>query len=235
MRSWIVVSLILLVVAAALAIPLSFVNLFGHEGGHGLLVVPAILLNREVPVIGGEGENPFRNFPPAALFFMLSFPLGVMADALVAWLAYRNARRYRQPASLRGMFLLALCLGLATMTAKSALSNLLTGQDFSFLWRALHLPFPGNDALGWAIKAVAYLGLPLYLGLHKGFALPQALFVGIGAYGGGYLAGTWFLPGLAPWLMGHFFWLFIIGLPVLLVEVAALLAHPLPCREVEAG
>lgn len=48
---------------------LSFITAFAHERGHGILIVPAIILNREIPVmpISVESEqetlqeNPFRN------------------------------------------------------------------------------------------------------------------------------------------------------------------------------
>ncbi|MGC1120712.1 MAG: hypothetical protein WBA22_06420 [Candidatus Methanofastidiosia archaeon] len=40
--------LILLVIIAA-APALTFITVFAHEGGHGLLTVPAILLNGQMP------------------------------------------------------------------------------------------------------------------------------------------------------------------------------------------
>jgi len=197
-----------------IAVPLSFVNFFEHEGGHGVLVVPAIALNGEIPAVGVEGENPFKNFPAAAILFLLSVPLGVLADGLVCLLSYRNARRYRNPANMQQAFLSALFLAFSLMTLKSALSNLLTGEDFSFIWIALGLPFHGNEILGYAIRAMAFLVFPIYLSLKRGFWLIESLAISIGALIGSYLAGAWLLPLMSDWLMAHFFWLFLIGLPV---------------------
>ena len=70
---------------------LSFITVFAHEGGHGLLIVPAIILNREIPVMpmseeskqGALQENPFQNFPIGIFSLFLSFPLGVMANGIL--------------------------------------------------------------------------------------------------------------------------------------------------------
>ena len=63
---------------------LAFVTMFSHEGGHGIIVVPAIILNREIPKLPIEGmqENPFRNFPLGIFSLFLSFPLGVVANGV---------------------------------------------------------------------------------------------------------------------------------------------------------
>jgi len=214
MKSRIKLILTLFVSALIIAFPLPIVNLFEHEGGHGVLVVPAILLNGEIPTIGVEGENPFKNFPAAAILFILSFPLGVLADGLVCYLSYSNAKRYRTFANMQQGFLFILLLALSFITLKSSLSNLLTGEDFSFIWNTLGLPFHGNEILGYVIRAIAFSVFPIYLSLKRSFRLTESLAISVGTFIGSYTAGVWLLPLMSGWLMTHFFWLFLIGLPV---------------------
>ena len=55
--------------------PLTFVGIFAHEGGHGLLVVPAIILNHEIP------EMPKRGFTCVTISETLKEQLSAIAKS----------------------------------------------------------------------------------------------------------------------------------------------------------
>ncbi|MGC1120715.1 MAG: hypothetical protein WBA22_06440 [Candidatus Methanofastidiosia archaeon] len=217
-------TVILLVVIAA-APALTCITIFAHEGGHGLLIVPAILLNGQIPDMPTEQSeqnwNPFPNFPAGIVLFFLSFPLGVVANGLISWLAYKNAHPFRllsqSPAKnvLMGVFL-SLCI----MNFKSVLSNVF-GQDFSFVWEFLHFPYQ-QDVFRNLLKVGAFLVFPAYVVIKKKADGILVATVSAGTFFGSYLTGRLLFEPLQDEMMTHFWWLFITGLPVLIITVVVL-------------
>lgn len=161
--------------------------------------------------------NPFQNFPAGIFLFFLSFPLGVVANGLISWLAYRNARTgvagLGTQSIVFGVFL-CLCI----MNFKSAVSNVF-GQDFSFLMDAVKFPYE-SDFFRHFLKIVTYAGLPLFLA-RKGFDRIQLVTVSAATFIGTYVTGLVLEP-LVEVMMSHFWWLFIIGLPVFIGSVTIL-------------
>jgi hypothetical protein len=221
--------LIFLIVIIA-ATPLTFVSIFAHEGSHGLLVVPAIILNREIPEMSNmEGEtsgtenhewNPFTNFPAGIFLFFLSFPLGVIANGIVSYLSYKNAKLYRISPENRDIILLAIFLSFCIMNFKNVLGNFF-GEDFAFIWEGIGFSYDA-DWFRYFIKIVAYVVFPLFLGVKKGFDIGETLTVSVGTYAGSTLAKMFIFEPLLGMLMANFWWLFIVGLPVFITAVVVL-------------
>jgi hypothetical protein len=215
---------VILVVVIAASPALTFITVFAHEGGHGLLIVPAILLNRQIPDMPteqSENWNPFPNFPAGVILFFLSFPLGVVANGLISWLAYKNARPFRfLSQSLARNILMGVFLSLCIMNFKSVLSNVF-GQDFSFVWELLHSPYQ-QDVFRNLLKVGAFLVFPAYIVMKEKADCILVAAVSAGTFTGSYLTGRLLFEPLQDEMMTHFWWLFILGLPVLIITVVVL-------------
>jgi len=209
---------------------LCFISIFAHEGGHGLLVVPAIILNREIPemptveedVTGAETHewNPFQNFPAGIFLMFLSFPLGIVANGLLSYLSYKNAKRYRTSLIRKDVIFLAIFLSFCIMNFKSVLSNFF-GQDFAFIWEGIGFPYE-SIWFRYVIKIISYLAFPLFLATKKDFDIARILTVSVGTFAGSIITLTFIFKPLHGMLMANFWWLFIIGLPILIITVVIL-------------
>jgi len=209
--------------------PLTFVGVLAHEGGHGLLIVPAIILNRQIPKVpneetswaGNSEWNPFSNFPEAIYFFFLSFPLGVVANVILSYLSYRNAKLYRFSSRKRRIALLAVFLSFCIMNFSGALTNFF-GQDFAFIWKGIGFPY-NADWFRYLTAIATYVVLPLFLGIRKGgFDLDKMLTVSAGTYTGSMLAKIFIFDPLQGMLIANFWWMFIAGLPAFIITLVAL-------------
>lgn len=216
-----IVILVLAVLAAAPA--LTFITVFAHEGGHGLLIVPAIVLNGDMPDMPTEQSeewNPFPNFPAGVILFLLSFPLGVVANGLISWLAFKNARPFTLKQSVTRSVLTGIFLSLCIMNFKGVLSNVF-GQDFSFVWEFLQVPYQ-QDSVRTLLKAGAYLVFPAYIVMKEKADCTLVASVSASTFFGSYLTGTLLFEPLQEEMMTHFWWLFILGVPVLVITVVVL-------------
>jgi len=227
--------LLMFLIVIIAAPPLTFVGIFAHQGGHGLLIVPAIILNRHIPETDGTGNyerNPFTNFPEAIYLLYLSFPLGVAADGILTYLSYRNAKLYRFSSRKLGITLLAIFLSFCIMNLEAALSNLF-GQDFASIWQGIGFPYDA-DWLRYFIAIVAYVVFPLFLGIKKGgFDIDKALTVSAGTYVGSIIVSMFILDPLQGILTASFWWVFIAGLPIFIIAVVALGRKRRPWIEAE--
>jgi hypothetical protein len=217
-------SMVILVVVMAAAPALTCITVLAHEGGHGLLIVPAILLNGQMPDLPteqSENWNPFPNFPAGVLLFFLSFPLGVVANGVISWLAYKNAHPFRflSQSPVKNI-LMGIFLSLCIMNFKSVLSNIF-GQDFSFAWESLNFPYQ-QDAFRNLLKVGAFLVLPAYIVMKEKADCTLVAAASAGTFFGSYLTGTLLLEPLQDEMMINFWWLFILGLPVLIITVVVL-------------
>jgi len=216
--------LLMFLIVIVAAPPLTLVSFFAHQGGHAFFIVPAIVLNRHIPETDGAANyerNPFPNFPEAIYLFYLGFPLGVVADGILSYLSYKNAKLYRFSTWKRGIILSAIFLSFCIMNLEAALSNLF-GQDFAFMWQGVGFPYDA-DWLHYFIGIVTYVVFPLFLGVKKGgFDIEKALTVSAGTYAGSILANMFifdYLPGI---LTENFWWVFIAGLLIFITAVVAL-------------
>lgn len=202
------------------------VSIFAHEGGHGILVVPAIILNREIPEMPTVTEaethewNPFPNFPAGIFLMFLSFPLGIVANGLLSYLSYKNAKRYRTSLIRKDVIFLAIFLSFCIMNFSSVLSNFF-GQDFAFMWEGIGFPYE-SIWFRYLIKIISYLVFPLFLATRKNFDIARILTVSVGTFAGSIVTLTFIFKPLHGMLMANFWWLFIIGLPVLIISVVTL-------------
>lgn len=217
-------SMVILVVVMAAAPALTCITVLAHEGGHGLLIVPAILLNGRMPDLPTEQSetwNPFPNFTAGILLFFLSFPLGVVANGVISWLAYENAHPFRFLSQSQARnILVGIFLSLCIMNFKSVLSNIF-GQDFSFVWESLNFPYQ-QDVFRNLLKVGAFLVLPAYIVIKEEADCIYVAAVSLGTFLGSYLTGKLLLEPLQDEMMTHFWWLFILGLPVLIITVVVL-------------
>ncbi|MFX0151735.1 MAG: hypothetical protein ACFFAJ_13185, partial [Candidatus Hodarchaeota archaeon] len=127
--------LILIFCMTILVVPfLVFICMFAHEGGHGIIIVPAIILNMEIPEVPSEGmqENPFKNFSLGILSLFLAFPLGILTNGVLLYLSYKNARNYRCYDSKKGLFLMTLFVSFSILNLAAIFTNFF-GQDFAFI------------------------------------------------------------------------------------------------------
>ena len=216
--------LLMFLIAIIAAPPLTLIGIFAHQGGHAFFIVPAIILNRHIPETDGPvnyERNPFPNFPEAIYLFYLSFPLGVVAEGILSYLSYKNAKLYRFSSRKRGIILLAIFLSFCIINLEAALSNLF-GQDFAFIWQGIGFPYDAHW-LRYLIAIVAYVVFPLFWGVKKGgFDLDETLTVSAGAYAGSILVNMFILDPLQGILMANFWWVFIAGLPIFITAVVAL-------------
>lgn len=227
--------LLMFLIVVIAATPLTLAGVFAHYGGHAFFIVPAIVLNRHIPETDGAvsyERNPFPNFPEAIYLFYLSFPLGVVADGMLSYLSYKNAKLYRFSTWKRRVILLAIFLSFCIMNLEAALSNLF-GQDFAFMWQGVGFPYDA-DWLHYFIGIVAYVVFPLFLGIKKGgFDLEKSLTVSAGTYAGSILANVFIFDYLQGMLTENFWWVFMAGLPIFITAVVALGWRRRPWIEIE--
>jgi len=189
--------------------------MFAHEGGHGLVIVPAIILNREIPVVPTEGmqENPFKNFPLGIFSLFLAFPLGIMANGVLLYLSSRNIKQNCHYHTKEDIILLSVFTAFCLLNLSAVFTNLF-GQDFAFIIRDI-LKIPTEDAWFKSILRIStYIIIPLVIAVWKGFAIDRILTISLSTYFANMVTVETFVPLLAPILMTSFWWLFIIGLPV---------------------
>ncbi len=220
------------VIALIVSSVLLFVDILAHEGGHGLLVVPAIILNGAVPesplLNSGGPWNPFVNFPGAALLFVMSFPLGILANGILALLSYKNALIYQDFTERRNVVLFTVFLSFAIINLYSVLVNFF-GADFSFVWTGIGFPYE-TTLFRYLIRVIGFILLPLYIGFEKRLSLPATLATSLASFVGYTLTAEFVVTLLYESLMLFYWWLFIIGLPTFLILVLILrywIAHPL--------
>ena len=177
-------------------------------------------------------RNPFQNFPEDIYLFYLSFPLGVVANGILSYLSYKNAKLYRFSSRKRGIILLVIFLSFCIMNLEAALSNLF-GQDFAFMWQAIGFPY-NADWLRHFIAIVAYVVFPLFLGIKKGgFDIEKALTVSAGTYAGSILLNIFIFDPLLGILTENFWCVFMAGLPIFITAAVALGRKRRPWIEME--
>lgn len=203
---------------------LAFISMFAHEGGHGLFIVPAIIINGEIPEIPSTGstENPFHNFPLGILSLFLSFPLGVMANALLLILAYRNAKLYRITTSKYDLALFTVFLSFSILNFGAILTNFF-GPDFSFIIKDF-LGFPSDEE--WfriGLRLITFTAFPGILVIKVSFDLRKVLIITTSTYLVNYITVELIANPLTSILLRNFWWLFIFGLPVLISVTIILL------------
>ncbi|MBE3519266.1 MAG: hypothetical protein IMW97_03065 [Firmicutes bacterium] len=218
-------------VAFVASVPLNFLLIFTHEGGHGLLILPAIILNRGLPETPSQEEgstraaelkgNPFTKFPPAVILFFLCFPLGVASDAFLSYLSLKAMKKLNV-ATLTGTVTRAILLSLSILALSSALENLLAGADFSFIWEAVGFPYEA-PWLRTMLTVVSFVGFPGLLVIKGTVPLPEAAGAATGAFAGTWIFLTFMMEHVYPILMANFWWLFVVGTPVFILVAAALL------------
>ncbi|MFX0085567.1 MAG: hypothetical protein ACFFAU_07830 [Candidatus Hodarchaeota archaeon] len=205
---------------------LVFITMFSHEGGHGIIVVPAIILNREIPEVPTESlqENPFRNFPLGIFSLLLAFPLGIVANGILSYLSIKNAQKYRNGESKKGLFLLSVFIGFCILNLGGILTNFF-GQDFSFIIQDI-LKIPSNEQwFKYLLRIITYIGFPLFLVIKYRFKIDQMLVISGTTYLGYIAVVEMIVPHIAPILMANFWWLFIIGLLVLISTITILIKN----------
>ncbi|MFX1284694.1 MAG: hypothetical protein ACFFB5_13630 [Promethearchaeota archaeon] len=196
---------------------LAFVTMFSHEGGHGIIVVPAIILNREIPKVPVEGmqENPFRNFPLGIFSLVLSFPLGVVANGFLSYLSLKNAKQYRNNETIKELFLLTIFLSFCILNFSGIVTNFF-GQDFAFIIKdILKIPYD-EQWFRYILRIIIYIIFPLFLAKKYQFEIHKMFIISGASYLGYILVVELLMPPLAPILMANFWWLFIFGLLILL-------------------
>jgi hypothetical protein len=205
---------------------LTFITIFSHEGGHGIIVVPAIILNREIPKVPTEGmqENPFRNFPLGILSLFLAFPLGVVANGFLSYLSVRNAQQYRNTETMKELFLLTIFLSFCILNFCGILTNVF-GQDFAFITKDI-LRIPSDELwFRYTLRIIIYIAFPLFLIKKYQFETDKIFIISGTTYLGYILVVELFVPPLAPFLMANFWWLFIYGLLILVGTIAVLIKN----------
>ena len=205
---------------------LAFVTMFSHEGGHGIIVVPAIILNREIPNVPIEGmqENPFRNFPLGIFSLILAFPLGVVANGFLSYLSIKNAKQYQNTKTLKELFFLAIFLSFCILNFSGILTNVF-GQDFAFITENI-LGIPSDEQ--WfrdILRIISYIIFPLFLAKKYQFGIDKMVVISGTTYLGYILVVELLVPPLAPILMANFWWLFIFGLLILIGTMTVLIKN----------
>lgn len=218
---------ILLVLLLILLNPIfTITNILCHEGGHGIFVLPAIILNREIPeppkVQGYEGgiydENPFKNFPLAAVLCVLSFPLGTLADLLLFIFSYKLAKDYYKKAGrFKYLFISSMFLSLSLIFFSSMVTNLFLGADFSFIWEGIGFPMKLPLLEVFFNYIVPYILLPLYLIIKKRFEVLQIISVVLAIYIGSEISFKLVVNPFYEMFMRNIWYLFIIGTSLLIL------------------
>lgn len=205
---------------------LAFITMFSHEGGHGVIVVPAIIFNREIPDIPVEGmqENPFRNFPLGIFSLFLAFPLGIVANGFITFLSIKNAKQYRYVETKKGLFLLAIFMSFSILNFSGILTNLF-GQDFAFIVKdILRIPCDEQWFRG-ILRIIIYIAFPLILAKKYQFEIDKILVISGTTYMGYFVVVELIVPPLSPILMANFWWMFIFGLFILIITITVLIKN----------
>jgi len=208
---------------------LVFISMCAHEGGHGLIVVPAIILNMEIPEVPSEGmqENPFRNFPLGIFSLFLAFPLGIMANGVLLYLSYKNARIYRNYDSKKDLFLLILFTSFCVINLAAIFTNFF-GQDFAFILKDVLNFLSDEQWFKYFLRFITYFVFPVFLATHKEFEIDKSIVISVTAYLTNMVVVELIVPPLVPILMSNFWWLFIVGLPIFFGTVGILvMSHEL--------
>ncbi|MFX1255296.1 MAG: hypothetical protein ACFFCZ_27085 [Promethearchaeota archaeon] len=220
---------VLIIVSCTLLVSvpfLAFICMFAHEGGHGIIIVPAILLNGEIPEVPSAGmqENPFRNFPLGILSLFFAFPLGIIANGALLYLSYKNARINRNYKSKKELLLLIIFMSFCILNFGAILTNFF-GADFSFIIKdALKLP-ADEQWFRSVLRIITYLVFPVVLAAKKEFEMDKMLVISLTTYLTNLIVVEVLVPPLSPILMANFWWLFIIGLPVLTGTIGILILN----------
>jgi len=205
---------------------LTFVTMFSHEGGHGIIVVPAIILNREIPKVPIEGmqENPFRNFPLGILSLFLAFPLGVVANGFLSYLSLKNAKQYRNTETMKELFLLTIFLSFCILNFSGILTNVF-GQDFAFIIKDILKISSDEQWFRYILRIIIYIVFPLFLAKQYQFKIDKMFVISGTTYLGYILVLELLVPPLAPILMVNFWWLFFFGLLILVGTMTVLIKN----------
>ena len=196
----------------ALSTPLFLFLILIHEGGHGLLLVPAMILNRGAP--------PFTNFPSAIILLVLSIPLGNIAVGVVSWLAFKNASRYKKFRSFNEMTRFTSFFSLFLITFNIFWIDLVTGEDFALnFWEPLGIPLYSNTMLQLIISLFSHVILPAHLVMKKSFNLQMVFSISAGIGVGTLFSINYFYSFFATMLRDHYFVLVTVGLPAFLISV----------------
>ncbi|MFX0124369.1 MAG: hypothetical protein ACFFAE_12075 [Candidatus Hodarchaeota archaeon] len=205
---------------------LVFITMFSHEGGHGLIVVPAIMLNREIPELPIEGmqENPFKNFPLGIFSLVLAFPLGIVANGFLSFLSLKNAQQYRNSETMKELFIFASFISFCILNLGGILTNFF-GQDFAFIIQDI-MKIPCDEQ--WfriILRIIIYIVFPLFLAKKYQFKADKIFVITGTTYLGYTIVVELIVPPLTPILMDNFWWLFIIGLLVLICTMIILMKN----------
>ena len=196
------------VLTFAASTPLFFLLILIHEGGHGLLLVPAMIL----------GAPPFTN--SLLILLILSIPLGNAAVAVVSWLAYKSANRCKNPGSSNATTCFTLLFSLFLMTFNFFWIDLITGEDFALnFWEPLGIPLYANWPLQLIISLFSHVAFPAYLIMEKSFGPELVIGISAGTGAGILMCLNHVVPPIAPILRENFFLLVTIGFPVFPLSV----------------
>ena len=196
--------------------------MLGHEGGHGIVVVPAIIMNLELPlkITENMNKNPFTNFPLGIFSLLLSFPLGVLANILMFYLSYKLLLDLKNDKKINSKIFINQLIIFCLLNLKGIFNNLL-GSDFSIIFvDLLHLPMK-NPLITFMIQLFVFIIFPVILFIKK----VDPIFISLTALLTFILNNLFseiIVPIIAPILMEFFWWLFIIGLIVFISIVIGL-------------
>jgi len=207
--------------------PLGLITMLAHEGGHGILIVPALIISGAIPPAPTDLLNQVNGeIPPNVIIILLSmalsFPLGITVNALISYLSYKNAKLCSLCQTNKELTLFIVFVALSIMNFNSILTNLF-GADFSFLMEDfLSIPI-WEDWFRNILKVVSFFIFPLFLIKKKRFHLLKTLVISLGTFLGSIFSNQFILIFLYPIFMTNFWWLFIIGLFILIPTIITLI------------
>lgn len=189
--------------------PLFFLLILIHEGGHGLLLVPAMIL----------GAPPFTN--SLIILLILSIPLGNAAVGIVSWLAFKNANRYKKPQSFKAMTFFTLLFSLFLIAFDFFWVDLITSEDFALnLWQPLlGIPLYNNRPLQLIISSLSHICFPAYLIVKRSFDPQLVTGISAGTGAGTLLCINLVISPITRILRDNLLLLVAAGLPVFLFSV----------------
>ena len=191
--------------------PLFFLLILIHEGGHGLLLVPAMILNQ---------GPPFTNSSLGITLILLSIPLGNVVVGVTSWLAFKNVNCYKKSASVNAMIPFTFLFALFLITFNFFWLDLITGEDFALnFWEPLGLPLYANRPLQLLISLFSHVFFPAYLIIKRPFDPQLVVGVSAGTGVGTLMCINYIIPPIVTILRNHLFLLVTVGLPVLLFSV----------------
>ncbi|NHJ02321.1 MAG: hypothetical protein EAX86_09320 [Candidatus Heimdallarchaeota archaeon] len=205
---------------------IAFINMFAHEGGHGLVIVPAIIINQEIPGVPTEGmqENPFKKFPMGIFSLILAFPLGIIANGVLLYLAIKNILLIRNYESIKELIQFSILLSFSILNFSAILTNFF-GSDFAFLVKdILQVPIE-EQWFKYTLRIISYLVFPILLTILQDLELEKILIIIVATYLSNQITVELIVPLVTPLLMVNFWWLFIIGLPVLIIVMLFLIKN----------